>query len=168
MNESQQPHHNFEAHAHESLDFLCKDHGFQCVKSRTTRVRYESHAVFFEVTYAVDHDGEVIAMIGRIDFLADSPGTTECLDFRLVLAVVDPQKHTECYRAVPFFIANSEEQVRTIFSYYAAGLRAHGQLLLKGDTDAYDWAKSLRFWHAPPVPDDVVAKATGRRWWHFW
>jgi hypothetical protein len=133
------------------------------VESRPDRIRYESPAVFFEVGYAVGHDREVKARVGRIGRPGVSPGEpAERLDFGLYLAVADPAGYAEFGRAVPHAIASSEEQLRRALAYFAAGVRAHGRPLVVGDTEAFSRARELRFWHLP-APDAEPDAAPVRR-----
>jgi hypothetical protein len=157
--------HRFDAAAHEALDSQFIDSGFQCTESRADLVRYESPLVYFEVGYSVGYDFEVYARIGRIGYpgvLPDDP--SERLDFGLVLAVADPCGYAEHCQAVPHSIATSDEQVKTVLAYIAAGLRTHGRPLLAGESGAYEKGRGLRFWHAPDVPPDALAGPTHRRW----
>jgi hypothetical protein len=70
--------------------------------------------------------------------------------------VADPGAYTTIRRDVPANIAHTEEQVRRVLSYYAAGLLQHGLPLLAGDEPAYAQARGLRWWHAPEVPSEVL------------
>jgi hypothetical protein len=153
MHDERSSENGFEANAHEAFDFLASDLGFRCVESKPALVRYESSLVWFEVGSAVCCDHEVYARVGRLG----APGVlpeelAERLDFGLLLAVADPGGHRAIRRDVPYSIAQSEEQVRRVLSYYAAGLRLHGMPLLAGDGAAYSRAREVRWWHAPDAP----------------
>jgi hypothetical protein len=143
----------FEDAAHEAFEFLCSEAGFRCAKSEPDLVRYESGRVFFEVSYAVDYDYCIDAYIGRFGV----PGllseqSDESISFGLFLAVADPVGDAAIHREVPYYIANSPEQVRHVLMHFAAGLRSYGQALLSADEIAYSRARELRFWHAPNFP----------------
>jgi hypothetical protein len=153
MHDERTSENGFEVSALEAFDFLASDFDFRCVASKHTLVRYESSVVWFEVGYAVSYDHEVYARVGR----RGAPGLlpeqlAERLDFGLLLAVADPGGYTAIRCDVPHYIAHSEEQVRRVLSYYAAGLRRYGMPLLAGDGPAYARAREVRWWHAPDAP----------------
>ena len=142
MHDEQASENGFEVRAREAFDFLISDLGFRCVVSKPALVRYESSMVWFEVGYAVSHDHEVYARVGRLG----APGVlpeelAERLDFGLLLAVADPSGYAAVCRDVPYYIANSEEHVQRVLSYYAAGLKRNGMPLLAGDEPTYSQAR---------------------------
>ena len=162
MGDAGRPGSDFPAAARQAFDAPCAGAGLRCVESRPDRVRYESPAVFFEVGYAVNHDREVYARVGRIGHAGVLPGeTAEQLDFGLCLAVTNPAGYTEFSRAVPYSIAGSGEQLRCALSYFAAGVRRHGLPLLVGDAEAFRRARELRFWHLPAQDAEPGAAADG-------
>lgn len=162
MDDAGQPGSDFPIAARQAFDAPCASAGLRCVESRPDRIRYESPAVFFEIGYAVDHDREVYARIGRIGQPGVSPGDpAERLDFGLYLAVADPAGYAEFSRAVPYSIAGSREQLRRVLSYFAAGVGTHGLPLLVGDAEAFSRARELRFWHL--LAQDAESSAAADR-----
>jgi hypothetical protein len=163
MDNAQQACYGFEVSAHKLFDSLCTGSGFRCVESRPDFVRYESSSVYFEVGFSVNYDREVYSRIGRIGFPGVLPDqSAERLDFGLLLAIADPAASDEVHRTVPYAIATSEQQVRWVLSYFASGLRVHGQALLTGEAEAYERAREARFWHAPDFPPEALIAPTTR------
>jgi hypothetical protein len=166
MDDPRQLWHGFEVHAHEEFDALLAGSGFRCVESRPDLLRYESRKVFFEVGYAVHHDNEVYASIGRVGVF-EKGKIAERLSFGFVLLIADPDAHSEMSRTVRYAIAHSEAQVRWMLSYYACGCRSHGQALLSGEAGAYKRARKAiwRFASSGSCPPEAL---TRQPWWQLW
>jgi hypothetical protein len=117
--------------------FLLK-HGFTCVYTAPTKVRYESKIVYIEVFHS-DRDGEVAILFGRLN-------EKEEFSFTLFLRLVD----SALERGLGERLASNADQVRQCLVGLAHALKTRGWPIISGQEWIFERMKNVRWWDFDP------------------
>jgi hypothetical protein len=116
------------------------EHGFSCVFTSPTRVRYENKIVYIEVSHR-DWDGEVAISFGRLR-------ENEKFSFTLFLRLVD----SALERALGERLAYNADQVRHCVVGLANALKSRGWPIISGQDWIFERMKNARWWDFQPDP----------------
>lgn len=127
-----------------NFDFLCSNHGFCRSTPSSTRVRYESDKVFFDVT-SHPRDG-ICVDFGRFGFPCElQPQDYERLSLNTRLGAI--QTHQGTFQNEIFQTASCHDSASRRLQELSNGLRELGLGLINADENLYTLVRQLRFWH---------------------
>jgi len=124
----------------DAFDFLVKDHGFCCVRSEMTLVRFESPVVVVNV-----YHGRASYEIGvEIELMNDPLAKIEPpLSLREIVEF-NGAEHQTGYTKVVTFSANDADLVRKFVNKLADLVKIYAEPVLKGDRLVFDQLRAFR------------------------
>jgi hypothetical protein len=112
--------------------------GFSCVLSSSSKVRFQSDSIYFEVCLS-ERDGEVSIDFGRL-------GKEEGFSFTLFLRLVNPALE----HALGMRLVEKREQLKAALTALSEALKENGQPILRGEDLVFERMKQVRWWDFEP------------------
>lgn len=123
-------------------------HGFTCVATSRSEVRYESKKVYVRIRHE-EREGEIDISFGRI-------AANEEFSFTLFLRKKNPNLEKKMGER----LAANQEEVRDCVEKLADALNREGVEILSGNDRMFDEMRDVRWWHFQP---EALKKASEHR-----